>query len=351
MVEIGESETTNNYLPSYSYYKQALTQQIYTAEEIGTAGTIKSIAFYNEATAARTRSYDFYLKATDKSSFSSNTDWITVSATDKVFSGSVTMTAGAWTTIFFDTPFEYDGISNLVLVADDNTGSYDNQPYMACSVYNTDSNQAIYIYSDYNDYNPMSPPTSGSSIGGGSNNVLTVKNHIILGIESDTDEEQTISLAQGWNWWSTNLDITLADLKAALVEALPNGSSITIKSQLGSTTWNGTAWRGTIEWDVTKMFKIQVSSNCQITLTGTPLNPAEHPVTIKKGNNWIGFPLSESSSLNEAFGSFPVAGDIVKSKTGSSTYTGNGWRTPFNLEPGKGYIYQSVSNDNRTFLF
>ncbi len=357
MVEIGESETTNNYLPSYSYYKQALTQQIYTAEEIGTAGTIKSIAFYNEATAARTRSYDFYLKATDKSSFSSNTDWITVSATDRVFSGSVTMTAGAWTTIFFDTPFEYDGISNLVLVTDDNTGSYDNQPYMACSVYNTDSNQAIYIYSDYNDYNPMSPPTSGSSIGGGSNNVLTVKNHIILGIESDTDEEQTISLAQGWNWWSTNLDITLADLKAALEAVLPNGA-IVIKAQDGKrTTYNGSSWKGQLSTlDVKQMYEIQVSGSCSIILNGAPVNPADNAITLyPNGYTWIAYSLNESLSVGTALQGIqpaPENGDMIKAQNGFASFNGSSWKGSLKtLEPGKGYIYKSTSNQAKTLTY
>lgn len=178
-IEIGTGTSTHNYLPSYSYYKQALTQQIYTAEEMGTAGILNGIAFYNEG-AERTRSYDFYLKNTTKSSFSSKTDWITVAASDKVFSGNVTMTANAWTFIAFDTPFVYDGTSNLVLVADDNTGSYDNSPYMSCSVFNTSSSQAIYYYDDNTNFNPLSPPTSGGS--NSSNNVLSVKNHILFGI-------------------------------------------------------------------------------------------------------------------------------------------------------------------------
>lgn len=178
-IEIGESETTSNYLPSYSWYKYALSQQIYTADDIGTAGTITSIAFYNEG-AERTRTYDFYLKTTEKSSFSSETDLVTVSESDKVFSGSVTMAANAWTYIAFNTPFEYNGTSNLVLVADDNSGRFDSSPYMACSVFSTSSPQAVYVYSDGTNFNPMSPPTSYGS--GEYSAILSKKNHIILSI-------------------------------------------------------------------------------------------------------------------------------------------------------------------------
>ena len=176
-LEIGDFAANNTYLPSYSFYKYSLSQQIYTAEEIGaTAGVINWIAFYNEG-AEKTRTCDLYLKATEKTSFSSEADWVTVEEADKVFSGSVTMLAGAWTIINFTTPFEYDGTSNLVLVVDDNTNAYSSSPHMLCSVFNTAENQAIYIYDDNTDFDPMSPPGASNN-----NNVLKVKNHILLGL-------------------------------------------------------------------------------------------------------------------------------------------------------------------------
>jgi PKD repeat protein len=355
VVEIGESETTNNYLPSYSYYKQALTQQIYTAEEIGTAGTITSIAFYNEGT-TRTRTYDFYLKTTEKSSFNSNTDWIAMAATDKVFSGSVTMTAGTWTTIFFDTPFEYDGTSNLVLVADDNTGRYDSSPFMSCSVFSTNTNQAIYYWDDDINFDPMSPPTTAgsSSWGGSHNDILSVKNHIRLGIEVETEEEQAITFAQGSNWWSTNLDITLDQLKDAIVDAVGSTGTATIKSQNSSISLTNGYWRpANMDFDIREMYQIQVSTDCEITLSGMPVDPADYPITIHNGINWIGFLTSESMTIEEAFaGLNPAIGDVIKSKNGSSSYNGTIWRgSVLTLEPGQGYIYQSTASDDKTFTF
>ena len=355
VVEIGESETTNNYLPSYSYYKQALTQQIYTVEEIGVAGTITSIAFYNEGT-TRTRTYDFYLKTTEKSSFNSNTDWITMASTDKVFSGSVTMTAGAWTTIFFDTPFEFDGTSNLVLVADDNTGRYDSSPYMSCSVFSTNTNQAIYYWDDDINFDPMSPPTTAgsSSWSGNRNDVLSVKNHIRLGVEVETEEEQTITLAQGLNWWSTNLDITLDQLKSAIAAAVGSTGIATIKSQNSSISLTNGQWRpANLDFDIREMYQIMVGTECEITLTGMPVNPTDYEITIHNGANWIGFLLSESMSVNEAFsGLNPAVGDVIKSKNGSSSYNGTIWRGSVQtLEPGQGYIYQSTTSDDKTFTF
>ena len=170
---IGDGGTsTSDYLPSYNYYNYSLTEQIYTPADLGEGGIITSIAFYNGGS-TKTRTYDFYMKSTTKNTFTGAADWIAVSASDKVFSGSVTMTANEWTIINFTTPFMYDGVSNVVLVADDNTGSYTNQPHMSCRVFSAES-QALYVYNDNTDFNPMSPPTSSSSY----NAVLTTKNQL-----------------------------------------------------------------------------------------------------------------------------------------------------------------------------
>ena len=338
---IGDGGTlTSNYLPSYSFYNYTLSQQIYTADEIGTACTITSVAFFNGGT-EKTRNYDMYLVHTNKTAFQNNTDWITVTEADKVFSGSKAMVAGDWTVFTLDTPFEYNGTSNLALIMDDNTGSWSSG--MACKVYSANGNQALRIYSDGTNYDPSSPS-------GYSGTLMNVKNQIMLGIS--TGAEQTVQLTQGWNWFSTNVDITLDDLKAALVAAVP-GTNITISSQNnGSATYNGSTWRGTLSTlDVTQMYKIKTAANCQLVLTGAALVPAEHPITIHNGANWIGFPLNVSMSLSDAFAGFAVSGDMVRSKDGSATYT-NQWRGTLNtLVPGQGYIYKSAATGNRTFTF
>ena len=168
-------EATNQYLPSYNYYNYSLTQQIYTVEELGAAGLITSIAFYNGGT-EKTRTYEFYMKSTGKSLFTSGTDWEVVTEADKVFSGSVTMVANDWTFIMFDTPFIYDGTTNVVLVADDNTSSYTGSPHMSCRVFDAPG-QAIRIYSDGTNYNPNAPTSYSGT-------VLNVKNQLLLTKES-----------------------------------------------------------------------------------------------------------------------------------------------------------------------
>ncbi len=174
-IYIGDEGTnTNDYLPSFSYWNYSLSEQIYTANEIGTAGTIHSLAFYNGGE-TKTRTFDFYLMTTDKTSFVSNTDWVATTAADKVFSGEVNMVANEWTIIDFDTPFEYDGISNLILVADDNSGEWTNSPHMSCRVFDAPQ-QAIRIYSDDINYNPFNPTSYYGTMHNEKNQIVLVIN-------------------------------------------------------------------------------------------------------------------------------------------------------------------------------
>ena len=168
-------DLTNVYLPSYSYYKHGLSQQIYTAAEFGSAGNITSIAFYNQGNNnTKTRTYDIYLKPTNKFEFVNEHDWISVSEEDKVFSGDVTLTTNEWTFITFDKPFVYDGTSNIVLVMDDNSGNYTNAPHMACRVYQTGLDQAIRVYSDGTNYDPFAPTSYSGT-------VMDMKNQVYFG--------------------------------------------------------------------------------------------------------------------------------------------------------------------------
>lgn len=164
---------------------------------------------------------------------------------------------------------------------------------------------------------------------------------------------QEIALVAGWNWWSTNVDITLDHLKTTLVEALP-GTNITINSQSdGSITYTGAIWRGTLNaLDVSQMYMINVTDDCEIMLTGLPVSLADHPAIIHSGFNWMAFPLSQSMTLTNAFTDFVINGDMVISQSnGSSTYT-NLWRGSLTtLMPGKGYMYKSATSDDRTFTF
>ena len=166
------------------------------------------------------------------------------------------------------------------------------------------------------------------------------------------DVFQTIALEAGTNWVSFNVEITLADLQSALVDALP-GTTMAIKGKSYGTNYNGTRWRGQLNTlDITSMYKITVTANCEITVQGAPVDPAEHPITISQGANWIAFPFASSMTVTNAFAGFALNGDNVKGKSRGTNYNGTNWRGQLtNLEPGKGYIYNSPSSETRVFTY
>ena len=194
-VTIGSGSNTNSYIPTYAYYNYSFTQQIYTASEVGQAGIITKVAFKVSNSKSATRTLDIYLKHTTKTAFTSQTGWETMSSGDKVYSGSVAFQSSGWTTITLDTPFEYDGTSNLVVCVDDNTGSYvyNSSDSPQFYVYSTNANRAMRYYNDYTDPNPASPSsvsgtyvTTNNQISftmtvGGSNASLTVSPNAMSG--------------------------------------------------------------------------------------------------------------------------------------------------------------------------
>ena len=166
--------------------------------------------------------------------------------------------------------------------------------------------------------------------------------------------DQITTLEAGWNWWSTHIEVTLDELKAALVDAMPGTNNIVIKSQSnGQATYNGSTWRGQLtELDVRQMYKIKTQTDGVMTLTGAPINPVRRFIVIVSGASWIGFPLGANMNLNNAFAGFAANGDMVKSQgSGNSTYQGT-WRGVLkNLVPGQGYIYKSNVQDSRVLTF
>ena len=340
---IGQGESTNQYLPSYSWYCYTLSQQIYTPDEIGETGIIHSISYFNTG-GPKNRSYNIYMVYTEKSTFESATDWISVSESDLVFSGSVTMTTGYWTTIVLDTPFAYDGSSNLAIVIDDNTGGYTGVPHMACRVFNTNGYQAIRVYSDGTNYDPSNPS-------GYSGTRYTVKNQLILDITSST---QMLDLTAGWNWISTYVNTNEVDGLTMLEEALGDyGVTIATADDVAEYLGNG-FWLGLegYQWTNSEMLMVEVNADCTVSLQGPAVDPSTVSITINPGWNWIGFPVGSEMSIVDALANFePEYGDGIASYEGITEYIGT-WTGDFEtLKPGHGYMYYSASATPKTLVF
>ena len=128
IVEIGSDQNPdakdNYYLPVYDFASYAISQQIYTAEEIGdNIGAIMTVGFkLGNTTPLTTRTYEVYLKSTELDAFD-GTSYIPLTEDDKVFDGDVEISGemDTWFTITLDKVFNYTG-GNVVLAVYDKTG-------------------------------------------------------------------------------------------------------------------------------------------------------------------------------------------------------------------------------------
>lgn len=154
--------TDDAYLPVNTLYNYSYSQQIYTADEIGMVGTIDSITLWMLGT----QDYynvpiTIYMVEVDKETFESNTDWVTVSEGDIVYTDTLTVFHGNYPeayTIVLDTPFVYSGTGNLLIAVNNTTGIW--KSGLRAMVFGNSSGAAKAIYARrdgvgvYDPYNP-----------------------------------------------------------------------------------------------------------------------------------------------------------------------------------------------------
>jgi hypothetical protein len=162
------------------------------------------------------------------------------------------------------------------------------------------------------------------------------------------------SLANGWNWWSTYVEMEGVDGLGMLENSL-GASCVRIQARNGYLDNYGSFWYGTItSIENEQMYMIRTNATCSAVIIGDAALPQNHPITIDQGWNWIGFPCSKTTSIGTALQSFePEVNDFIKSREGYATYLGNDyWYGSLNaFEPGIGYMYQSNSNSSKTMQF
>ena len=405
-VTIGSGSMTNNVLP-VSNQPCSLTNQIYTASEIGSAGSITAIAFYKNG-AGITRKITVYMAHTDRHSFTSASgwqqDWICVDESDLVFDGIVDFESDAWTTITLQTPFVYDGISNLVVVVDHNSIPCGIIPleHMEFLVFETDEYQAIFIDGS-TDWNPSSPQWGGRT--------TNVKNLITLYKNTECLNSYTISatsnselggLVNGNGQYIENTTCTLKAIanpgnaflnwtKDGVVVSYDATYSFTVTASCcytanftsyimvetplaqGWTWWAPMVESSADDIEISlgnklqqiqsqdnlpvgeiipgQMYKIQTTEPCTLSLSGIPITSAT--LSIGPGCNWFGYISAQPSMINNiCISPSPDEGDkIISQNDGFAIYEDYSWEGSLeNLMPGYGYEYISNSIDNKTMI-
>ena len=169
-IQIGNGTNTFAYAPYYTLYNYSISQQLYKADELHAAGinagTINSIAF-NKVVAGNARNnVTIYMIATDATEIGTT---MSLAGQTANYSSSFTPVAG-WNEFNFTTPFNWDGVSNIIIACVSNQGTWSTTEYWYA--HNPGFYATAYTYTDGSAY---TPETSSYSVTRNSSNRLNVR--------------------------------------------------------------------------------------------------------------------------------------------------------------------------------
>jgi len=139
-----------------------------------------------------------------------------------------------------------------------------------------------------------------------------------------------IVLSAGWNWWAPMVQITAAQLRAALDPNLQH-----LMTKTGEVATDAVLEPG-------QMYKIQTNVDVDgVTIPGVPMAAS---ISIGEDFNWIGYTGGTTDDISAALASYgitPNTGDkIISQDGGFAIYNGTTWEgTLTQLTQGQGYVY------------
>lgn len=167
-VQVGTGNNMEQKVPYNAAFGLSYGQSIYLSSEINASGTITTIQWYYTGNGIldNSQDLDIYIGNTTKTVFANPNDWEPFANLTLVYSGGITTgSAPGWKTITLDTPFVYDGTSNLIVAVDDNQEGSDSYPD---KFYNSPVSgiRSMAVWGDSNDINPANPPEAYADYGG-----------------------------------------------------------------------------------------------------------------------------------------------------------------------------------------
>lgn len=154
--------------------------------------------------------------------------------------------------------------------------------------------------------------------------------------------DMDIQMEEGWTWVSHNLEGAIPSSELASDEGVQRILSQTEElfrdPQLGMV--------GSLkELAASESYKIETTNATERKrFSDIARNPAA-PINLSAGWNWLGYPVNQTMSVDEAFATTAAeALDVVVGQNGFAQYDGEKWiGTLETMSPGMGYMYQSQS--------
>ncbi len=175
------------------------------------------------------------------------------------------------------------------------------------------------------------------------------------------DQTHLIQLNEGWNMISTYLTPSNNNLQTVLSDLISANYLVKVQNDSGASLVQavGGGWTDGIgNYLPTEGYYVNVNTDCTLTITGQPINPAGFTVQLNDGWNLLPYPYSSSQSsqtLLQQLGLTTTGGVLVKvqDEAGNSVYQdlqGNWVYTGIpNFIPGEGYYIQVSADTSVSF--
>lgn len=150
----------------------------------------------------------------------------------------------------------------------------------------------------------------------------------------------------GWTWVSHNLEtpVPVAEFAGKAQRIVSQTNEVINDPQFG--------FIGALtELQPAMGYKILVGEPTEKNINGYELNANENTVSVKSGWNWIGYPLNQIMTVDEALEYFEATtGDIITGNDGTAEYDGTQWQgTLKGMQPGQGYLFKTATTADIQF--
>ena len=161
--------------------------------------------------------------------------------------------------------------------------------------------------------------------------------------------EQAISLAKGWNWISLGVktdDMTVptlfADVAKDVLQFKGHSQGDPVLENVDGVLKGSNA---SVALNNKQMYAVKMDADRTLRLVGQRLDPAENPIALASGWNWIGYYGLQVSSVKDALaGMTPTDGELIKGQRGVAYFDDYEWSGSLvTLVPGQGYVVKSTS--------
>ena len=161
-------------------------------------------------------------------------------------------------------------------------------------------------------------------------------------IKQNTSE---MAISEGWNWVSHNLSNPIA-----INELSGINSIVEVKNQTRGVVRDAVygLFGNLAQMEPTENYKVKATASTKVSRGGDAFNAAKGVINLKKGWNWIGYPMKSAMPVDEAMANFnPSEGDVIVGLEGSAEYADGTWYGDLgNMNPGMGYMIKVADTED-----